>query len=122
MKNTKICSKCKQELTVDKFYERCDRPGKYQSLCKKCLYQYQSERWINKKIKAVKKYGGQCIKCGYNKNYAALQFHHRNPEEKEFSWKKARMLTQSKIDIELEKCDLLCANCHAELHYPHLGY
>jgi len=64
--------------------------------------------------------GGKCKKCGYDKNLAALVFHHINPLEKEFQ------LTQdtfSKYGIEtladeIKKCDLLCHNCHAEIHYP----
>ena len=67
--------------------------------------------------------GGSCEKCGYNKCVSALDFHHKNPNEKDFglssngntqSWKK---LTQ-----EADKCLLLCANCHRELHEELNGY
>lgn len=66
--------------------------------------------------------GGKCIICGYNKCPASLTFHHRNPEEKEF-WiggLSERMNSISDLrDIiknEIEKCDLLCANCHILEH------
>lgn len=57
------------------------------------------------------------MKCGYNKCEAALQFHHRNPEEKSFGIAaKGEARSWVKTVKELDKCDLLCANCHAELH------
>ena len=73
---------------------------------------------MSKRRKLVKKTlveeaGGKCIKCGYNKCIAALEFHHRDPEEKEIR------LTDRKLEIlreEAKKCDLLCANCHRETH------
>lgn len=65
--------------------------------------------------------GGKCVKCGYDKCEGALQFHHRDPAEKEFTLSKINLndtnFSFEKILIEVEKCDLLCANCHAEEHY-----
>lgn len=59
-----------------------------------------------------------CDVCGYNRNYAALQWHHRNPEDKkgQVSW----MLSAAPdiLEAEMDKCDLLCANCHAEREWP----
>jgi hypothetical protein len=67
--------------------------------------------------KAVKYKGDQCEICGYNKCINALEFHHINPEEKEFGLS-TRGLTRSwdKIKKEIDKCVLLCANCHREVH------
>ena len=73
------------------------------------------------KHKLIEYKGGKCQKCGYNKCEGALQFHHRNPEEKEFSLSQINLndteITLNKIIQEIDKCDLLCANCHAEEHY-----
>lgn len=63
-------------------------------------------------------FDSKCCKCGYCKNYAALEFHHLNPNEKDFVWAKLRELTWFKITEELKKCVLLCANCHREEHWP----
>lgn len=61
--------------------------------------------------------GGKCIKCGYDECIAALEFHHKNKEEKEFTISKYQNLSWIRIKKELDKCDLLCSNCHKELHY-----
>ena len=47
---------------------------------------------------------------------AALHFHHRNPAEKDFSISGAHARSWVSISGELDKCDLVCANCHAEIH------
>jgi hypothetical protein len=64
--------------------------------------------------------GGKCEKCGYNKCEGALQFHHRNPAEKDFSIADVNLngstVSMQDLFAEVDKCDLLCANCHAELH------
>lgn len=65
----------------------------------------------------IKYKGGKCIICGYCKNVPrAYDFHHRNPEEKEFNISKYTVLNTERLKKEVDKCDLLCKNCHAELH------
>lgn len=70
-----------------------------------------------KKQMAVERMGGCCSKCGYNKCLSALEFHHVDKDEKSespsyvimrWSWERAKK--------ELEKCILVCSNCHKELH------
>lgn len=80
------------------------------------LYDNQVQRWIKRKKLAVEYLGGKCISCGYNKYYGALEFHHRDPAEKDYSWVKLRLRSWDSITTELDKCDLLCANCHREYH------
>jgi DNA-binding CsgD family transcriptional regulator len=69
------------------------------------------------KEKAVEYKGGRCEKCGYNKCIIALEFHHMNPLEKDFNIGKNSMLAWGKVKKELDKCILVCANCHREIHY-----
>lgn len=61
-----------------------------------------------------------CKQCGED-HPATLDLHHRNPEEKEAGF--AKMIrdkwSKVRIDAELKKCDILCANCHRKLHWPH---
>ena len=61
--------------------------------------------------------GGKCTVCGYNKCQRALSFHHLNPKEKDFDLS-SRGLTRSweRIKKEIDKCVLLCANSHMEVH------
>ena len=59
--------------------------------------------------------GGKCSICGYNKSLRALQFHHLNPKEKDFTLTK-NVKDFDKLKKEVEKCILVCSNCHAEIH------
>jgi len=86
-------------------------------------YKYQKKRGFERKSKLVKLMGGCCKNCGYNHNLGVLQFHHRDPSVK-VSKLDMRVLTNRTWEFILEeanKCDLLCANCHAEHHYPDLN-
>ena len=73
-------------------------------------------KWA-KKLKAVTYLGGQCVQC-FDKDIRILQFHHRQKEQKEFSIGKAcnDNCRWSYILEELDKCILMCANCHFEYH------
>ena len=66
---------------------------------------------------AIEYKGGKCQICGYIKCNQALEFHHLNQKQKDFGLS-AKGLTRSwlKIKKELDKCVMLCANCHRELH------
>lgn len=70
------------------------------------------------KALAIEYKGGKCCKCGYNKCDAALEFHHRDPKEKEFSFGLFRGYKFESLKEELDKCDIVCANCHREIHHP----
>lgn len=58
-----------------------------------------------------------CAHCGYNKCWAAIEFHHLDPRKKEFKIAKIiRNLPSKKRIAELDKVIPLCANCHSEFH------
>jgi 5-methylcytosine-specific restriction endonuclease McrA len=71
---------------------------------------------------AISHKGGKCQSCGYNRCLDALEFHHLLKDEKSFGIS-AKGYTRSwkAIEKELEKCIMLCANCHRELHAGLLG-
>lgn len=81
-------------------------------------YENQKLRGLKRKYEIVLARGGKCEKCGYDKNIAALEFHHKNPDEKEFQIDMRHFSNSSleKLQTELDKCILLCANCHREEH------
>ena len=83
-------------------------------------YQAQQDRGRSRKLELIKIMGGECERCGYGKNYAALEFHHVEPNKKEFQLD-LRCLSNRKWEVillEADKCRLLCSNCHAEEHNP----
>ncbi|MBU1784514.1 MAG: hypothetical protein KKG95_04155 [Candidatus Omnitrophica bacterium] len=59
----------------------------------------------------------KCEKCGYNKCIEALEFHHLYDQQKEFGIS-SKGYTRSwiKVKAEIDKCILVCANCHREIH------
>ena len=76
-----------------------------------------SDRRKKIRLMDVANAGGKCMRCGYNKYQEVLEFHHKDSSKKKFgigqngltrSWKK--------VKTEIEKCNLLCANCHREIH------
>ena len=111
----KTCPKCNTPKELSEFYTKGNKKNG-SSYCRKCFNSYCVDRWIQKKKDAVDYKGGKCSKCGYNEHYAALQFHHLNPSEKEYSWNKLRLMSWDKIKKELDKCIILCANCHSIQH------
>ena len=60
--------------------------------------------------------GGKCVRCGYDKCVRALQFHHMNPNEKDFGLSACLTKSVASLKQEADKCILLCSNCHAEVH------
>ena len=79
---------------------------------------------IEKKIRAIEYKGAMCNDC--KKTYPELpypvwDFHHKNPAEKEFHWSVMKNFSWERIEKELDKCLLLCANCHRMRHYSESG-
>lgn len=105
MKTCKYCGENKEE----NFY------NSRKTACKKC---HNLKIVANRKrttLKAKQLLGGKCSKCGYDKCEEALEFHHKDPTQKDFAIG-GSPLSRKKIFNEAKKCILLCANCHRELH------
>lgn len=73
------------------------------------------------KLQSLEYRGGmKCTICGFNEPVPdCYAFHHRDPAQKSPDWQKMKTNTWSfkKMKDELDKCDILCHNCHAKLHY-----
>lgn len=66
---------------------------------------------------AVAYKGGSCQSCGYNKCLEALEFHHLDPNQKDFAISQyGHCRSWERVQKELDKCVMLCANCHREIH------
>lgn len=68
------------------------------------------------KEKLVTYKGNECQLCGYNKCITALEFHHLNPHEKDFNISRYTNLKWDSVVSEVDKCIMVCANCHREIH------
>lgn len=109
----KLCPRCKDDKDKSEFYQY----KKSSSFCKKCILESNTERRLQTKQKAVDYLGGKCTSCGYNKCLAALEFHHINPKDKDKDYFNYRGGFTDTLKTELDKCVLLCANCHREKHH-----
>ena len=140
---SKTCRKCRKKFPTSsrsggkqkvfssrKYCFNCSPPGKHNTLKlhliqkpRKRRGNYQSVKLFRHrhKQKAVDYLGSKCKLCGYNKCLRALVFHHRDPLEKEFDWSHYQNKSWCSTKLELDKCDLLCSNCHAEVHEEHSG-
>jgi hypothetical protein len=104
-----------------------DRRKAYREKNKEILAKKQLERSATRKIEfakwkydRIKSNGGRCSKCGYElneKNLAAFVFHHRDRSLKKFVISKDSAFGRADFEEEVEKCDILCSNCHNILHY-----
>ena len=93
-------------------------PSRNAYRCRQCRMDAVQRRREKLKQKAVDYKGGKCQRCGYDKCIGALEFHHRDEKEKDFGISyKGYTKAWNKVQEELDKCDLVCANCHREIHY-----
>ena len=130
----KLCGKCghKEEFAFNQS-KNC-----YQTFCKKCNREYQKEHYRNNKADYIEKQRQRridwwhwwnefkatlkCCRCGES-HPACLDFHHRDPKEKEVNLATAvnKCWSKKKILEEVEKCDVICSNCHRKLHHSALS-
>ena len=114
----RTCILCEQEFTPNVFNR---------TYCYDCvpvgLAPIERQKLISRllKHKLVEYKGRKCEQCGYNKCEGALHFHHTDPNKKDFSISQINLnqtiFSIREIKKEVDKCILLCANCHAEKHF-----
>lgn len=85
--------------------------------CRKCSSDAVQRARRKLKAQLVEYKGGKCEICGYDKCISALEFHHPNPDEKEFQISNCNIKSFERLKKEVDKCILVCSNCHKELHY-----
>jgi 5-methylcytosine-specific restriction endonuclease McrA len=85
--------------------------------CVKCRSVAVQKRRDKIKQMAVEYKGGCCFNCGYTAYIGALEFHHKDPSKKDFGIaSKGFTRSWESVKLELDKCILVCANCHREIH------
>lgn len=116
------CASCKEFRPADEFNNHKNgRFGKHH-YCKVChgvkRDKNKQKQTINRRNRYLVTYyiglaGGKCHKCSYCEFIAALDFHHVNRSEKQYN--PTYVIISNNHDLamaELDKCVLLCANCH----------
>src|SRR5271166_3741002 len=93
----------------------CDR-DLFTSRRKRCGYCNTKIRRIRAKRAAIAYLGGKCMRCDHTYHMAAMEFHHRDPSQKDFTIANVANKKWEVIKAELDKCDLLCSNCHRIHH------
>jgi len=129
----KKCHKCQKKKPLKDFPKNKSRVDGRSETCLDCKREYNRLHYENNKQYYIDKAGKakqklrewlielkQKTGCGRcpESHSACLQFHHKDPAQKEFEICDA-LLTRGKDKIlaEIEKCEVLCANCHLKLHY-----
>lgn len=110
MKTTIVCDTCKTEFMPARPWQKyCDKKCQRNSPSKKVTSQrYQQSR--RELINQIKLQRG-CSVCGYAAHPAALDFNHTHGDKK-FNVSQDPKVALEKLLAEIEKCDVLCANCH----------
>jgi len=101
-----LCQLCNKE------YIYVHKMGHTLSFCFCCI---TKQRRIARKKRMIEYKGGKCSRCGYNKSTRALSFHHRDRDQKSFNIGGSYTISWKRLQVELNKCDLLCSNCHMEI-------
>lgn len=130
---TKVCATCNEEKDIQDFPVRQKNNKKRRiEKCMTCYNAYfrlynKNNKAHQKRVNKVRKEKSDfvsnikltngCFICGYKKCKTSLHFHHLHPEDKRFniSWAVRKNLSKDNINTEIDKCVILCSNCHGEI-------
>lgn len=105
-----VCDICKEK------YKHSDPGPSSAKLCSRC---YQNKKRRERKQVLVDMSGGGCERCGYDNCLSSLTFHHKDESTKKFSISNRLLNDIDTLKGEVDKCILLCRNCHGEIHCEH---
>jgi hypothetical protein len=128
----KMCSKCRTLKSTDEFNFRHRETGVRHSYCRDCgkqltqkHYRSQKQQYLDRNSQAyterrqmvvdAKSY--PCADCGIQYPYYVMDFDHRDGSLKRFALNSVHRRTKQAILSEIEKCDIVCSNCHRERTY-----
>lgn len=135
----KQCGRCGQVKLLDLFATRTKSSDGKSNWCKVCFNQYDRERYVNgdkarkdknraDRIEIIRSklwkvlLESKCQECG-NTDPEVLEFDHRDQTTKEFNVSEMlRSYSWSNIEVEISKCNILCANCHRKRTIKQLGF
>lgn len=128
----KTCTKCNIEKDLNQFRKDKSKRDGYVSHCKECQRSYYKAAYTEKYVDKYKdqnkirrdgnaallleyKRSCSCVKCGETEP-VCLDFHHVDPTQKDFGIGAAMGRNWTKILEEIEKCIVVCSNCHRKIH------
>lgn len=126
----KKCNSCQKDKEDSDFNKCASKPGGLSNKCKECNKNYLKNHYDNNKRYYLDKNNRrklnirkyilskkiECVKCGES-HAACLDFHHKENKTINISEIFLWMWSVKRIDSELAKCEILCANCHRKLHW-----
>lgn len=127
----KQCTKCRETKLFNEFHKHKNKPDGLQNWCKQCKSTLSSQRYkvnpnVKKQIKARTEFlrtyvrrvksMNKCQICGI-KGYWRLSFHHTDDKDHNIANMTRYGHSLAKIKDEMRKCQLLCHNCHADIHH-----
>jgi len=113
----KKCTSCKRVKDQGLFARRSKNSPYLKSRCRKCESKRSHRRKTKKREEMWEKVKPVCERCRRTFHWSALDFHHRNPKEKDKSISEMLFYSWDRLEKEIKKCDLLCASCHRIVHY-----
>ena len=131
----KVCSKCKARRPIEEFNFRNRSTGIRLPYCRECgkkltqsHYRRNKRQYIDRSIRAkvkLREYVRQmksrpCADCGIQYPYYVMDFDHREGEEKILEMNRVSYASMRAIKKEIEKCDVVCSNCHRERTYQRI--
>jgi hypothetical protein len=128
----KICITCKEEKTSSEYRKDSGRKDGLQPWCKVCARQYHKSAYTERYRSKVQERNSKrfhkarqwldaykahhsCTKCG-EKEAVCLEFHHTDPDTKDFTIATNKNRSMEAIKEEVDKCIVVCRNCHAKIH------
>jgi hypothetical protein len=125
----KVCSKCQAHKPITEYNFRNRLAGIRHSYCKECgkhfthrHYERNKSQYLDRNARAYAKRKAlvlqmksrPCADCGVQYPYYVMDFDHREGVLKSFALNSVNRVTMRAIIQEIEKCDVVCANCHRE--------
>lgn len=128
----KVCNICKVEKQLSNFRKDSSRKDGYQHKCKECARVHQNSLYVERYAPKTRERNAKrratgkalidearscgCSLCGED-DLSCLEFHHKDPSEKEFQiGGSGTNFNLDRIRSEIEKCIVVCANCHKKIH------
>lgn len=110
------CRQCQTDKEEDQFF-RASKKKYIDRICKTCKNQNLKKRRFEQRLRIIEYKGGKCERCDVVGSPAIYDLHHRDPAKKEFQVNTKNLHKWEHIVDEIDKCHLLCANCHREVHF-----